>query len=252
MTAVRDGWYRAVIGDMDEGRLEFVFTNGSGQWDNNGGRNYVSSGPVIAVENGQVANENPLVIPVESIAITGDGLSDGALTLEAGGTAQLTAVISPEDATDASAAWSSSDQSVARVSGLGVVNALGAGTAVITAEAGGLSASITLTVTERAAEDRPTTVWYRPDESWKSVSANYRVYADKEFARHDVELEKVCGGWYRLVIPDANGAKVSIAFTDGKRWDLDGSSNYMAAGDSIAVADGELLTDVTPNCAVEQ
>lgn len=159
MTAVGDGWYRAVIGDMDEGRLEFVFTNGSGQWDNNGGRNYVSSGPVIAVENGQVTNENPLVIPVESIAITGDGLSDGALTLEAGGTAQLTAVISPEDATDASAAWSSSDQSVARVSGLGVVSALGAGTAVITAEAGGLSASITLTVTERAAEDRPTTVW---------------------------------------------------------------------------------------------
>lgn len=84
------------------------------------------------------------------------------------------------------------------------------------------------------------------------MSANYRVYADKEFSRHDVELEKVCGGWYRLVIPDANGAKVSIAFTDGKRWDLDGSSNYMAAGDSIAVADGELLTDVTPNCAVGQ
>lgn len=76
--------------------------------------------------------------PVTSVSISGDGVSDGKLALKAGASAQLTATVKPDDATDRKVTWTSSDSSVANVMGTGVVTAGSkAGTATITASAGG-------------------------------------------------------------------------------------------------------------------
>ncbi len=80
-------------------------------------------------------------IPVESVT-----LSSTALGLEKGYSATLTATVLPDDATDKTVTWTSSDQSVATVSG-GVVTAIKAGTCTITAAAGGKSATCIVTVT---------------------------------------------------------------------------------------------------------
>ena len=94
------------------------------------------------------------------------------------------------------------------------------------------------------------TVWYKPDSSWKTVKANYRVYSTVQKTGYGAVLEKSCGGWYKLTVPDTEGAKVSIAFTNGSKWDSNGGKNYIAAGETMAVSGGQVVPDVTPNCAV--
>ena len=111
--------------------------------------------------------------PVTSVSISGDGVSDGKLALKAGASAQLTATVKPDDATDRKVTWTSSDSSVANVMGTGVVTAGSkAGTATVTASAGGRSASVTVTVTD--VPKRPMTVWYKPS-SWKTARVHYKA-----------------------------------------------------------------------------
>ena len=58
----------------------------------------------------------------------------------------LEATVSPADAEDYDVTWSSSDESVATVDDEGVVHAVGAGTAVITAKAGSKKATCDVSV----------------------------------------------------------------------------------------------------------
>ncbi|MEJ5921716.1 Ig-like domain-containing protein, partial [Bifidobacterium thermophilum] len=86
-------------------------------------------------------------VPVTSVAISGSGVSNGKLSLAKGKSVQLSAAVSPSNATSKTVTWSSSDASVASVTGTGYVSAVKAGTAKITAAAGGKSATVTVTVT---------------------------------------------------------------------------------------------------------
>ncbi len=80
-----------------------------------------------------------------TVAVTGVSVSKSSLSLKTGETATLTATVSPSNATDKTVTWSSSDTKVAAVSG-GKVTAIAAGTATITAQAGGKTATCTVTV----------------------------------------------------------------------------------------------------------
>ena len=76
-------------------------------------------------------------ITVNAVAVTGITLDQEAIQLKAGKTKQLTATVTPDNATDKTVAWSSSDESVATVSEDGTVTAVAEGTATITATANG-------------------------------------------------------------------------------------------------------------------
>lgn len=80
-------------------------------------------------------------IPVESITL--DPLS---VTLALGETAQITATVLPADADNKTLVWSSSDEKVATVDANGLVTAVTAGEAVITAAAGEVSATCSVTI----------------------------------------------------------------------------------------------------------
>lgn len=82
------------------------------------------------------------------IAVTGIVLDKVKATLTEGETTTLVPTVTPADATDKSVRWSSSNQAVATVTDGGVVSALHAGTAVITATTndGGITATCTVTV----------------------------------------------------------------------------------------------------------
>ena len=82
------------------------------------------------------------IVPVESVS-----LSVSSLTLDVGESADLMAKVLPENATDPSVTWSSSNETVASVNG-GHVEALQAGNAVITARAGNVEASCKVTVNQ--------------------------------------------------------------------------------------------------------
>ena len=91
-----------------------------------------------------IVQESIPVIKVSSIV-----LDKSSLNLKRGEYAVLNATVLPEDATDKSYAWSSSDASVVSVDSDGLISALSEGFALVTATTsdGGLSASCAVAVT---------------------------------------------------------------------------------------------------------
>ena len=87
--------------------------------------------------------------PVTGVSITS---ANGSNTVNAGDTLQLTAKVSPSNASDTSVTWSSNSTGIAKVSTTGLVTGVAAGTAVITAKANdgsNKSATFTVTVTKK-------------------------------------------------------------------------------------------------------
>jgi uncharacterized protein YjdB len=89
-------------------------------------------------------NPEPSVIPVSSVS-----LSQATADMLIGETVQLKATVLPADATDKEVTWASSKQSVATVSGSGLITAVAEGTSTITASAGGKSATCQVTVSKK-------------------------------------------------------------------------------------------------------
>ncbi len=92
---------------------------------------------------------NPAAILATSVS-----LDQSNVSLTEGMTLQLTATVQPEDATDKSVTWNSSDLAVATVDENGLVTAVVAGTAIITAttnDGSNLAASCEITVEATAA-----------------------------------------------------------------------------------------------------
>ena len=85
-------------------------------------------------------------VTVAATPVTSVTLNRTSATLKVNETVTLTATVKPDDATDKTVTWSTSDANVASVSN-GVVTAKKVGTATITAEAGGKTAVCTITVT---------------------------------------------------------------------------------------------------------
>lgn len=96
---------------------------------------------------GEWSRPTPAVVTPSAIAVTSITL-DADATINVGETKTLTATVAPDNATDKTVSWSTSDDAVATVTD-GVVTAVAAGTAVITATANdgsGVKAQCTVTV----------------------------------------------------------------------------------------------------------
>ena len=85
-----------------------------------------------------------------TIAVTSVTLSKESTDITVGSSETLTAIVSPENATNKTVTWSSSNTDVATVNN-GLVSALTAGKTVITAKAGGKTATCTVTVKNQVA-----------------------------------------------------------------------------------------------------
>ena len=97
--------------------------------------------------NGKVYTSQSCTVDVlaTEIPVSGITLNQSSKTLETGDSFRLNATVLPTNATNQNVSWSSSNPSVASVSG-GTVTAKTAGTTVITAKAGSYTAKCTVTV----------------------------------------------------------------------------------------------------------
>ena len=101
-------------------------------------------------DGGYTATCNITVIDSSIVSVTGVKLSATVAELTIGNSKQLTAAISPTNATNKGVTWSSSNTNVASVSSSGVVVAKGEGTATITVKTddGGYTAACTIRVSK--------------------------------------------------------------------------------------------------------
>jgi hypothetical protein len=93
-----------------------------------------------------------IVYEAADVPVTGVTVTPVTASVAVGGTQQLTAVVAPENATNPTVTWSSSDETIATVDGNGLVTAVAAGAATITAAAGDQTAACEVTVTEPEPE----------------------------------------------------------------------------------------------------
>ena len=126
------------VSDKGYGRIDLNGTIGKLQADNS---ITVKGNGRIDEKSGKVTVEQGVKIGVTSVT-----LDQTDLTLDANGTAKLTATVKPDDATTKTATWKSDNEGVATVDNYGNVTAKAAGTATITATADGKSASCKVTV----------------------------------------------------------------------------------------------------------
>ena len=169
--------------------------------------------------------------PVEGVA-----LSETSLTLRKDDTATLTATVSPDDATDKTVTWSTSNADVATVSESGVVTAKGVGAATITAASAaaptvtatcavtvGIAATgisipekLTLTINDPADEERlgVLTVTYQPSDTtdkavtWQSQNTGVVTVTPRAGVDGVADLEAVAPGSAQVTVTGSGGTKV--------------------------------------------
>ena len=91
-----------------------------------------------------------VTIAPEKIPVTSVGLSETSVEIALQGIKQLSATVSPDNATDKTVTWTSSNEAVATVNAAGIVSSVAVGETVITATADGVSATCNVTVYDPA------------------------------------------------------------------------------------------------------
>lgn len=91
-------------------------------------------------------------VPADTVAVTGVTMSQNTASLKVGDTTKLTATVAPDNATNKSVTYKSSNEKIATVAPDGTVKAVAEGSADITATAvdGGSNDSCAVTVTGAA------------------------------------------------------------------------------------------------------
>ena len=145
------------------------------------------------------------IVAVEDVTISGE------TSVETGKTIQLAATVIPDNATDKTVTWSSSDTGIAAVDENGTVTGVATGTATITATAGGKSATHTVTVTAQPATPDP-----EPSDPGSSSGGSTSV------RRYNIEADAGRGG---EISPDGRvrvrrGENQTFRITADDGWEI--------------------------------
>lgn len=127
----------------------------------NGTVTFVGEGTAdITATAGEASAVCKVTVKAATVAVDKVTLDKTSAELTVGDTATIKATVTPDNATDKTVTWTSSDESVATVKD-GVVTAVKAGKATITAKAGDKTADCAVTVKakeeEKPSDDKPTT-----------------------------------------------------------------------------------------------
>ena len=127
----------------------------------------------LAIDDVEIYTVDPDAEYVAPVAATGVTVDPSVLALDVGQHSTLTATVAPADATNKNVAWSTSNDAVATVSNEGVVTAVGAGNATITATAqdGGWTDTCAVTVSLPSSIPYPEGTFFAEISSYKLVIA---------------------------------------------------------------------------------
>ena len=129
-----------------------------------------------------------ITLKAKTVAVTSVTVSAKTLDLEVGQTGTLTATVTPDNATDKTVTWTSSDKNVATVANDGTVTAVGAGTATITATAAnGKKGACKVTVTPAACAHTDKTLVPKEESTCMKQGHDAYYTCDKCHAMFDMD-----------------------------------------------------------------
>ena len=250
MPDLGSGTYRVIFSDNGSSSNRYpadmvagmAFTRGASvQWDGQG----------TSLETVQCST------PATKVAISGDGVTDGKLSLNTGATAQLTTAVTPSTATG-TVTWVSSSPLIATVDANGRVSALKAGTATITASVGNVTASVDVTVTaSQSGSETKNVVYASKPSGWNALYA-YVYTGDGTSAKSNATWPGVAmtrltaddgcakAGMYRYEVPDLGTGTYRVIFTDGGSQQTPGAQKAgMELKGTMAWAGGDTLNTLS-------
>lgn len=152
--------------------------------------------PVSEAEKDATENENQDPETPAEIAVTGITLDKTEVTVEVKKTEKLTATVSPENATDKTVTWTSSDEKTAKVAD-GEITAVAAGETTITAAAGGFKAECKVTVDDPAEPPKDKDGIYEISTAeqlaWIRDTVNSGRTGINVKLMNDIDLSEICG-----------------------------------------------------------
>lgn len=174
----------------------------------------LTSGATQALTNYQYRVLTNASVPV--VHVTGVTVSPTSASIKVGFTQQLTATVSPSNATDQSVSWTSSNNAVATVNSTGLVTAVAVGSATITVTTtdGSKTAACAVTVTPPST----FTVYFSKPASWGTGIKIYWWAAQPAGILADGTWPGVAttlgsDGWYGYTF--TNVTSTNLIFNDG-------------------------------------
>ncbi len=199
------------------------------------------SGNVKAIDEGSAtitastgARKATCTVTVSKKSVSSISLNYGKQSMYVGDVFALSAVVLPEDATNKSIKWTTSDSSVAKVTSAGLVSAIGKGTCTITATADGVSDSCTVSV---SLAPTPT----------PSPTATPQPYVDVESVRLMLETNFTAVLYVGDTMVLSANVYPSNADNSSVAWQSSNTAvaTVSATGKVTAVSEGEAVITVT-------
>jgi len=236
------GFYFGDKAGLSESNSEFISagavgTDGSFSGKKTGlnyGKTYYYN--AVVKQAGKVLLGKERSMTVGDLAVTGITLDKTTLSLKPGTTAQLTATIKPEGATNQNISWKSDNTTVATVSGTGLVTAKKAGSAkiTVTTEDGGKTATCTVYARNECpagAVDLGLSVyWATCNVGASTPQATGNLYAWGETST------KGSYSWSNYSLCDGSKNSINKYNTMSSYGKVDGKTTLDPADDAAAVA----------------
>ncbi|MDD6307403.1 MAG: Ig-like domain-containing protein, partial [Clostridiales bacterium] len=167
----------------------------------------------VTVTAAPVAPTNPTEVAVSAIT-----LSQSSALLSAGKTVALAATVAPENATNKAVTWTSSDASVATVDANGVVTAVSAGKATITATAGTVSATCDVTVSSVKLNAKTVPLQVKKSTSALKATVSAKEDAVVSWKSSNTKVVKVNAKTGKLTATSKTGtAKITVTTKSGAK-----------------------------------
>jgi len=185
----------------------------------------------------------------KKIPATSIELSVEELEMVVGDKETITATVLPEDATDKTITWTTSDDKVATVKN-GVVEAVGAGEATITAKCGDVTANVSVVVSEPDVEPEEFTVSFNSNGGTviedQIVVKNQKATKPEDPTKRNVTF----GGWYQdedLTVPFDFDTPITADITLHAKWLETYTVTFRAEGieyiEPLDILEGSLIEE---------
>ena len=199
--------------DADNQTVIWSSTNGSVASVSNGKITALAPGSTTITaksDDGGFTASCSVTVVAKIINVSSLSLSIAELTLTEGDSETIIATVKPDDATDKTVTWSTSDESIATVDG-GIITAIKEGTATITAKTGDKEATCSVIVSPRSYQNLS-----------ENGTANCYVISSK--------------GAYRFKADVKGGTSVSIGnpYTAEVLWESFGTNDTPNVGDVVS------------------